>query len=94
MPWERISRIGTLLERLKEESVFVYAVEQTKNALPYTKAHIKKTTAFIFGNEVKGLSSQILKQCDSVIHIPMRGRKESLNVAVAAGVILFRILAP
>ena len=46
----------------------------------------KKKTALIIGNEVKGISPAILKQCDRVVEISMRGKKESLNVAVAFGV--------
>ena len=44
---------------------------------------------YIFGNEVRGISKSILNACDSVIEIPMHGKKESLNVSVAAGIILF-----
>lgn len=90
--WEHVPRINALLAKLKKEGVFIYAVEQTKNALPYTKAHLKKTTAFIFGNEVDGLSLEVIKHCDSSLFIPMKGRKESLNVSVAAGIVLFRVL--
>jgi 23S rRNA (guanosine2251-2'-O)-methyltransferase len=46
-------------------------------------------TAFVFGNEVNGLSSSILKLADKVLEIPMYGKKESLNISVSAGVVLF-----
>ena len=48
--------------------------------------------AFVVGNEVDGLSSEILKKCDIVAEIPMKGDKESLNVATAFGIAVFRIL--
>jgi tRNA G18 (ribose-2'-O)-methylase SpoU len=48
--------------------------------------------AVIVGNEVKGLSDDILKRADSVWHIPMHGKKESLNVSVANGIFVYRIL--
>src|SRR3989344_8405690 len=93
VPWERVPRISILLAKLKKEGVCIYAVEQTKNALPYTQARLKTKTAFIFGNEVDGLSLEIIKRCDNSIFIPMKGCKESLNVSVATGVVLFQALA-
>jgi len=48
-------------------------------------------TAIIVGNEVKGLSSQILKSVDAAVYIPMKGDKESLNVSVATGIALFEL---
>lgn len=48
--------------------------------------------AFVFGNEVDGLSKEILKLCDIVADIPMKGGKESLNVAVSTGIVLYRVL--
>jgi len=48
--------------------------------------------ALILGNEITGLSPQILKYCDERIHIPMRGKKESLNVGVAAGIALYELI--
>jgi tRNA G18 (ribose-2'-O)-methylase SpoU len=46
---------------------------------------------FVFGNEVRGFSPQLRTRCDELIEIPMHGAKESLNVSVAAGVILFEV---
>jgi len=48
--------------------------------------------ALILGNEVRGISKNILKKCDKIIQIPMRGKKESLNVSVAAGIALFELI--
>lgn len=47
--------------------------------------------ALVVGNEVRGLSNQILKKCDKIIEIPMHGEKESLNVSVATGIALYSI---
>lgn len=49
--------------------------------------------ALIVGNEVRGLSPRILKYCDKIVHIPMLGKKESLNVSVAAGVALYQLIS-
>ncbi len=87
-----------LLEKLKKDGFKIYAVEQNKNSVPYyrlkIKSHNLKTTAIIFGNEVRGIPGAILKKADKILEIPMRGRKESLNVAVAAGIVLFYLRQP
>ena len=56
------------------------------------QAQDKNKIALIFGNEVKGLPPAVLKKADKILEIPMRGKKESLNVAVAFGIVIFRLL--
>ena len=73
-------------------SVSVIGLEQSDNAVDYRKFKPKFPLVLIIGNEVRGLSKKILKKCDIVIQIPMRGKKESLNVAVALGIALYEIL--
>ncbi len=90
--WEYVSSIGSLLHRLKKDDVNVVAVEQGKYTTDYKEFTALGKSAFVFGNEVRGLSRALLKKCDHVISIPMRGKKESLNVATSVGIILFRIL--
>lgn len=90
--WEQKKNIEKLLEDLKKEGVHIIAVEQSKNSVDYKKIKIKGPTAFIFGNEIRGLSSSVLKKADIVAEIPMKGKKESLNVSVSVGVVLFQTL--
>ena len=92
IPWEHFSKIGTLLLELKKRGFSLIAVEQTRNARDYKKTRLTKPTAFIFGSEVRGISPSIIKKCDKVIAISMGGKKESLNVSVAAGITPFRVL--
>ncbi|MBX4210690.1 RNA methyltransferase, partial [Candidatus Parcubacteria bacterium] len=66
-------------------------IEQSKESIDYKKIKPKKSWALILGNEVGGISPAILKKCDVVCEIPMKGKKESLNVSVAAGIALFRL---
>ena len=70
----------------------VIAIEQADNSVDYKKVKTKGNTAFILGNEPNGIEKEILDICDIIAEIPMRGEKESLNVSVAAGIVLFRIL--
>ena len=64
-------------------------VEQDKHAIDYRAFMPSGKTLFIFGNEVRGISKSLRSKCDVLIEIPIYGKKESLNVAVAAGIILF-----
>ena len=86
--WKYCKQTWRLLEKLKKEGVIVVALEQTKDAQNiFARAALVKTRAalaLVLGNEVKGLSRQILKYCDKKISIPMHGKKESLNVSLAA----------
>lgn len=88
-PWERAEDTLALIANLKKEGVMVVAVEQDVRAIPYTTHTPAQKTAYIFGPEVEGLPLEILDVVDLIVEIPMHGKKESLNVSVAAGVILF-----
>ncbi|MBI4135926.1 MAG: RNA methyltransferase [Candidatus Vogelbacteria bacterium] len=89
VPWEQFTDIGRLLYKLQANSYKLVALEQSNRSVDYRQVKIKGPTAIIVGNEVRGLNPSILKKCDTIAEIPMRGRKESLNVAVACGVFLF-----
>lgn len=102
-PWEYRTNTGALLRELQAEGVYCVAVEQDKNSSDYRKIRPHRRTAFLFGNEVRGIPRPLLSLCDAIAEIPMRGSmvrhahhprqtrtgKESLNVSVAAGIILF-----
>lgn len=89
VPYEVFPDVQVLIARLTEEGVLLVAVEQTPQAIPYTSYTPKGDTAYIFGNEVTGVEPEVLTQAQTHIQIPMSGVKESLNVSVCAGVILF-----
>jgi len=90
--WEYKKSLLALLNKLKKEGYDLIAIEQDKNFIDYKKVKIGRKNAFILGSEVAGLSKNILKKCDVIAEIPMKGKKESLNVSVALGIVLFRIL--
>ena len=95
LPWEATQSCARVIDRLKKEDCTIIALEQSDQSIPYTKMRVTKKewahTALVLGNEVKGLSSAILKRADTSIEIPMHGKKESLNVAVAFGVVIFAL---
>lgn len=93
--WESVPDIEKLISKLKVSNFKIIALEQTKDSVDYRQVREKVAgnVAIIFGNEVGGVEQQILSQCDLVAEIPMRGQKESLNVATAAGIFLFSLLS-
>lgn len=93
--WEKAKSVSRLIDRLKKGGFKIIAVEQSENSVPYQKLKLKspdEKIAFVFGNEVDGISKQVLKKCDLVAEIPMRGKKESLNVAVSFGIVMFQVI--
>ena len=90
--WKHVRSLPALLSRLKRDGTTIISVEQTKESIDYRDVVIMGPTVFIFGNEVRGLSQAVLQKSDKVSMIPMCGNKESLNVASAAAVFLFRVL--
>lgn len=92
IPWEHVTDEKSLIKKLKKEKYQIVGVEQAKNSQDYKKVKIKRPVLFIVGNEVEGMDTATLKLCDVVAEIPMKGEKESLNVSVAFGVALFRML--
>lgn len=89
--WEYRKHAWRVLEVLKKQGYQVLALEQVSKSKNIFKFKSKSKAALMVGNEVKGLSPKILKYCDEVVEIPMYGRKESLNVAVATGIALYTL---
>jgi 23S rRNA (guanosine2251-2'-O)-methyltransferase len=90
--WEYKKILLPLLTKLKKEGYQIIAIEQDKKSVDYKKVKLKNRNAFIVGTEVTGLPKSILQKCDVIAEIPMKGKKESLNVSVSLGISLFRIL--
>lgn len=91
VPWRTAARCTDALREYKNRGAFVVAVEQAAGATDYKRFKPPPgDTVVILGNEVAGLPRSILRLADAVTQIPMRGKKESLNVSVAAGVVLYR----
>lgn len=86
IPFEYHKQAWRLIEKLKKDKVFIAALEQHKKGIIYTKIKPQFPLALIVGNEVKGISQKILEKADQIIYLPMLGKKESLNIAVAFGV--------
>ena len=98
--WEKVESLSEVVkfDNTGSKNFVVVGVEQAKNSINYKnlKSQIESSgfqnLILIFGNEVEGLSESDLDHCGLVAEIPMQGQKESLNVAVCAGIILFELV--
>lgn len=92
--WRHFPTTREAVDYYKEDKYFLIAIEQDKHAVDYKEVDItgKDKVAFIIGSEVDGVEKEALSFSDVIAEIPMHGTKESLNVTIAAGIALFRIL--
>ena len=88
VPWGRMRRVGDVVRKLRRQGVSIVALEQTESSVDYRKFRPKFPLAIIVGNEVRGIDMSH-NVADRYIEIPMRGKKESLNVAIALGIALY-----
>lgn len=91
VPWCAFATHRECVEDLRERKIAIVAVEQTDKAISYTEFKPQGPIALVFGNEVEGVPEVFLSAADATIMIPMSGKKESLNVSVAAGIALFHL---
>ncbi len=87
--WQHNPSIDKLLVELKSKKYMVVALEQSMEAVDIRQFTPPTKIALIVGSEIGGLPRTVLDLCDAHIHIPMSGKKESLNVAVAAAIVMY-----
>jgi tRNA G18 (ribose-2'-O)-methylase SpoU len=92
MPWTAVADadVVALAATLKQGGYAVVAVEQTPSSVSLSDFVVSEKVAYVLGNEIDGVSPTWLSVADVVLEIPMQGMKESLNVSVCAGIVLFR----
>ena len=84
----RVTNVNRTLEELKERGFWIYGLDE-RGEQSYDQVDYGSPTVFVLGGEGKGLHDQVRKHCDQLVRIPMAGKISSLNVSVAAGVVLF-----
>lgn len=92
VPWEYEEDILLLIQRLKVQNIQIVVLEHTSASIPYFEMQYKFPTCIILGNEVFGVQEKIVEIADASIDIPMHGTKQSLNVTVAYGVVIYDLL--
>lgn len=92
--WKYFKTTGEAIAALREEEYNVYAVEQAVGSADLQTINYdgKTKVAVVFGNEVTGVDQSTIQLCDSCIEIPQLGMKHSLNIATAAGVVLWELV--
>ena len=92
VPWEYIKHPIEIIQSLKERGYKICCLELTDKSIHYNDI---KTSDFpiclVIGNEISGVSKEVIELCDLAIEIPMYGIKQSLNVAVAYGIAVFEL---
>jgi tRNA G18 (ribose-2'-O)-methylase SpoU len=87
--WEYVESTALLIDRLKSEKYTIVVVEQTTESKPLQQLVLKSDEKYclVFGNEVEGVSSEVVVKGDIAIEIPQTGTKHSLNIAVCLGIV-------
>ena len=93
--WEYAESTEALVNTLQSKNVQVISIEQAENAtlLNAFRPKPNQTYALVFGNEVKGVSQEVVNLSDEVIEIPQYGTKHSLNISVSCGVVLWDLFS-
>jgi 23S rRNA (guanosine2251-2'-O)-methyltransferase len=92
IPWEGTEDLLTLVAALQKTGARVVAVEQSKTATMLADFIVPADVVYILGSETEGLDEDVLGLVDEVLELPMLGQKESLNVSVTAGIVLYNNL--
>lgn len=92
--WRHFKNINEAIEEIRNLGYKVYAVEQAEDSykLQAISYEPDEKIAVIFGNEVTGVEQSTIEQCDGCIEIPQLGMKHSLNISVAAGIVLWELV--
>lgn len=91
VPIVRVTNIAQTIDRLKEAGIWVIGAAGDASS-SYTDANFSVPLCLVLGSEGEGIRRLVKRKCDDLVHLPMLGRIESLNVSVAAGVLLYEVL--
>jgi tRNA G18 (ribose-2'-O)-methylase SpoU len=93
VPWEHFTSPDECLAAVRRERARVCVLEQTTSSIPYTAVRREDfPICLVVGNEIRGISPEVMAAADLAIEIPMYGTKQSLNAAVAFGIALFELV--
>jgi 23S rRNA (guanosine2251-2'-O)-methyltransferase len=90
--WNYYNTTTEAIQALKAKEYKIFAVEQVADSLSLENYNYESPMAVIFGNEVEGVDNTVLKLVDGCIEIPQLGMKHSLNISVAAGIVLWQLV--
>ena len=87
--WESADTSVAVIAKLQSEGFIAVAIEQSPTAISLKDFVVPEQVVYIMGSEVTGVTAETLDAVDQVVDIPMLGAKESLNVSVAAGIVMY-----
>ncbi|MFA5053471.1 MAG: TrmH family RNA methyltransferase, partial [Parcubacteria group bacterium] len=93
IPWKYFTSTLRAINSLKKKGFKIFSIEQDEKSVDISeiKEYKNYDISLVFGNEVTGVSQRILKISEKIFEIPMFGKKESLNVSVAFGIVVYNI---
>lgn len=89
--WEYIENAIDIVSDLKKNDIEIVAVELTSNSIDYRKYQPKKSVCLIFGREFDGVSNELIELSNQIVHLPILGMANSINVSTAASVIIYDV---
>ncbi len=93
VPVCQVSSMANALKKLKDAGYWIAGSDFDETSRDYRQGLYDQKLVLVIGNEGKGMSPSVKKQCDFKVHIPMRGKVQSLNASVAAGILMYEIQA-
>jgi tRNA G18 (ribose-2'-O)-methylase SpoU len=92
VPWEYQSDALILIQELKQTGIRIVVLEHTSDSQPYNEFQPTYPLCLVVGNEVFGVQEKLVELADAAIEIPMYGSKQSLNVSIAYGIVIYQLL--
>ncbi len=89
VPVARVNNISSVIDELKEKNIWVYGADM--NGTDYEKCDFSGGVALVIGNEGKGISRLVREKCDTIVSLPLKGKINSLNASVAAGILMYKV---
>lgn len=89
VPVARVTNIGDTIDELKSRNIWVYGADM--NGEDYCKTDFSGSAALVIGNEGKGISRLVREKCDVIVSLPLKGKINSLNASVAAGILMYKV---
>lgn len=89
VPVAKVTNISAVIDDLKAQGIWVYGADM--NGTDYTKCDFSGGAALVIGNEGKGISRLVREKCDTIVSLPLKGKINSLNASVAAGILMYKI---
>jgi len=91
VPWEYRQDVCSVVRELKTQDYQIMLLEQSTHSIPFQDYHPRGSVCLVIGNEIDGVSDELVALCDQIIEIEMSGLKNSLNVSVAFGIVAYHI---